>query len=412
MVPLVMAYKPLSAGSHPTCAVTSPGSLKCWGHNQWGSVGNGTTENQLLPVDVSGLSGGSLDASVSAVESGGTSNCALTTVGGVKCWGNPSSFQFVQDWVNVRPQWVRLSEGANGGIRYLTSGARGIAVGGGHTCVLMDTGGVKCWGDNTWGQLGVGTNTNTGRYEYPVEPIYLNRGVREIVAGMSNTCARLEGGSVMCWGRDYGFRPVAAGVSSGAVALAGGSLHMCALLGTGGVKCWGSNNYGQLGDGSTTSRGTAMNVSGLSSGVTAIAAGHLSTCALTTAGGVKCWGENSGGQLGDGTSWTDRLTPVGVSGLSSGAIAIAAGVNHACALLSTGGIKCWGFNQGGILGDGTTTERLIPVDVVGYGSALAIATPTVTPTSTTLWTSTSNSNSAKGCWISVSKSRPNNTTPS
>ena len=136
MVPLVMAYKPLSAGGFTTCAVTSPGSLKCWGYNQWGNVGNGTTENQLLPVDVSGLAGGSLDASVSAVESGGTLNCALTTGGGVKCWGDRgSTYTYVDDWVNVRPQWVRLSGGTNGSHRYLTSGARGIAVGGGHTCV-------------------------------------------------------------------------------------------------------------------------------------------------------------------------------------------------------------------------------------------------------------------------------------
>ena len=390
MVPLVMAYKPLSAGGFTTCAVTSPGSLKCWGYNFYGNVGNGGTENQLLPVDVSGLAGGYYDASVSAVGTGYTHNCALTNGGGVLCWGNNAFYQLGHPDLSsgaYRPQAVRLSSDWDR-IRYITSGARGIAVGGGHNCVLMDTGGVKCWGLNNAGQLGVGTTTNADNFQYPVNTLVLTSRVREIVAGAGGryTCARLEDGSVMCWGRDYGFTPVAAGVSSGAVALAGGSLHMCALLGTGGVKCWGSNNYGQLGDGSTTSRGT-VDVSGLSSGVTAIAAGYSSTCALTTAGAVKCWGANDGGQIGDGTK-TQRLTPVSVFGISSGATAITVGWDRACALLADGGVKCWGAN-GGLLGDGTTTERLIPVDVVGYGSALAIATPTVTPTPTASNTPTS-----------------------
>jgi alpha-tubulin suppressor-like RCC1 family protein len=136
------------------------------------------------------------------------------------------------------------------------------------------------------------------------------------------------------------------------------------------MKCWGYNSFGQLGDGSTTNSLTPANVkstdgSGFLSNVEAIAAGNVHTCAKV-AGGMKCWGYNSNGQLGDGTSGTDRLTPVDVSGLSSGVQSITAGSIHTCAKIAGGGMKCWGYNSFGQLGDGTSgTDRLTPVYVLG-----------------------------------------------
>src|SRR4029450_8043619 len=109
----------------------------------------------------------------------------------------------------------------------------------------------------------------------------------------------------------------------------------------GGVKCWGDNSHGQLGDGTTEERRTPADVSGLTSGVAAITVGGLHTCALTSAGRVKCWGYNSAGALGDG-SRTDRYSPVDVSGLSSGVVAIAAGFVHTCAVTRAPGVKGWG----------------------------------------------------------------------
>jgi alpha-tubulin suppressor-like RCC1 family protein len=115
-----------------------------------------------------------------------------------------------------------------------------------------------------------------------------------------------------------------------------GYVYSCALTTSGGVKCWGANDTGQVGDGTTTQRLTPVDVSGLTSGVIAIAAGYVHTCALLSSGAVKCWGKNSNGQLGDGTT-TQRLTPVNVSGLTSGVTALTAGDNETCAL-KTGGV--------------------------------------------------------------------------
>ncbi len=226
----------------------------------------------------------------------------------------------------------------------LASGVVAVAAGHYHTSALTVTGPVKCWGYNIHGQLGDGTTTL--RYT-PVDVSELTNGAA-LVAGWDHTCALTSGGAVKCWGDNSSNQlgdgttasslvPVeVSGLASGVVALAAGSAHTCAVMSGGALKCWGANRSGQLGRGTWSwSPATTSYVSGLASGATALAVGAVHTCVLTSGGIAECWGNNWSGQLGDGTT-ASKYTPVGVSGLTSGVTALAAGWSHTCAVTSEG----------------------------------------------------------------------------
>ena len=355
---LLEAYVAIAAGNSHTCALTTSGGVKCWGANWSGQLGDGTWASWDTPVDVIGLGSG-----VRAIAAGGSHTCALTAGGSVKCWGSNGSGQLGDGTTMWRATPVDVSG--------LGSGVVAIAAGGWHTCALTMGGGVKCWGWNYYGQLGDGTTTDRTT---PVDVSGLGSGVVAIAAGNDHTCALTAGGGVKCWGLNGSGQlgdgtttnrnmPVdVSGLGSGVSAIAAGDRHTCALTAGGGVKCWGSNLYGQLGDGTTTSRNMPVDVSGFASGVVAIAAGGFHTCALTAGGGVKCWGGNWYGQLGDGTT-RSRTTPMDVAELWSGVSATAAGESHTCAIRAAG-VKCWGANLYGQLGDGELGYSTVPVDVI------------------------------------------------
>ena len=423
----------ITAGSAHNCALTTDGGLKCWGWNKTGQLGDGTvTTLESTLVDVSGLSSG-----VAAVAAGGgvggSHTCALTTGGGLTCWGR-NSFGQLGDG-------TQAEHASPVDVVGLAGGVAAVAAGTNHTCAVTTAGGVKCWGWNPLGQLGDGTTTSHSTPvdvcqdydEVAEECTELLSGIAAVSAGGPHTCAVTVAGGVKCWGQNVGDQlggpatdfcvdpfvgdilpcnttPVdvcqdydeAAGecaeLLTGVAAVTAGSAHTCALTTDGGVKCWGANGAGQIGDGTSGNTRTApVDVAGLESGVLGIDAGtFVHTCAVTTAGGVKCWGDNFGGLLGDGTT-TDRATPVNVcqaydtvaeecTKLLSGIAAVAAGAFHTCAVTTEGGVKCWGSNCCGQLGNGTSDfdPHPTPVDVLGLGPE-----PTPAPSATPAPTATS-----------------------
>ncbi|MBK7201880.1 RCC1 repeat-containing protein [Candidatus Amarolinea dominans] len=362
----------VNAGADHTCAVTADGGVKCWGVNDRGQLGDGTTEQRGAPVDVSGLMSG-----VVAVSAGRGHTCALTTAGGVKCWGS-NEFGQLGDGTGAA-QLTPVD------VVGLTVGVTAISAGGEHTCALTTAGGMKCWGNNVHGQLGDGT---TEERLTPVDVAGLTSDVTAVSAGGAHTCALTTAGGAKCWGYNalgqlgdgttvQRLLPVdVVGLASGVEAVEGGVLHTCALNTAGGIQCWGANWSGQLGDGTTTNRLTPVSVIGLTSGAAVVTTGYQHTCAQTTTGGVKCWGDNISGQLGNDTSGLQQFstTPLDVIGLAAGVASVEAGSVHTCALTADGRIQCWGGDDYGQLGNFSAGPRTIAVDVAGLaGGATTVS---------------------------------------
>jgi alpha-tubulin suppressor-like RCC1 family protein len=324
-----------------------------------------------------------LGAELTRIAVGSTHSCGLTSGGGVLCWGEASHGQLG----NGQGDMFTPSSPVPVAVAGLASGVVDLALGGvGHSCALMADGQVKCWGWNGNGQLGIG-RIDAGS-STPLTVVGLGAPVTKITAGEYHTCALTAAGQMACWGNNVSGQlgggtiemtsstPVTVpGLGGTVIDIAAGSSHTCALMMGGGVKCWGDNSTGQLGNGATGTGGSApVNVTGLTSGVAALSTGGTHSCALTTGGGVKCWGNNYAGQLGNGTAGGLSSIPVDVNGLSGGVVGVKASVlASTCAVMSSGGIKCWGLNDRGQVGDGTKTNRLGPVDVVGLPPALTMA---------------------------------------
>ena len=343
----------IATGDEFTCAIQN-GGVQCWGRNVEGELGNGGQADAALPVQVTGLT-----SNVQAIAAGGALGqhaCALSN-GGVSCWGQ-NSFGEVGD--NSTATSILVPDQVVG----LTSGVSAIVAGEDHSCAIVN-GGAQCWGLNTSGQLG---NNSTTSSLVPVQVAGLTSGVQELALGGVHTCALVNGG-VQCWGRDVEGElgnnsttespvPVqVTGIVSGVQQIADGGQSSCALI-SGGVQCWGGNGAGQLGNNSTTASPVPVHVQGMTSGVQAISVNNTTACAIQN-GAAWCWGNNVDGGLGN-NSTTNSPVPVQVTGLTSGVQAISVGSQHTCAIVN-GGVQCWGFNGHGQLGNLTQTNSLVPV---------------------------------------------------
>jgi len=389
------------AGGQQSCALTSTGVMRCWGDNVAGELGlgdkraRGTRSSDLgaaLPAPDLGAH------TVQRVALGLDHACAILEDATVRCWGSNLAGRLGQgDTTNRGDDPNEM--GATLPVTMLGGSGKSIEIAAGeaHTCAILSGGRVKCWGDNSFGQLGIGNKNAQGDQPaemgdtLPAVDLGPGRTATQLSLGVSHSCAVLDTELVKCWGNnEHGqlgrgdvdargdddgemgmLTPIDLGSGVLVRAVAAGWNHTCALLKDGTVKCWGANDLGQLGLGDTQARGdgpgemgTALSAVNLGRSAVAISAGYNHTCALLDDKTVKCWGGNGLGQLGLGDTQHrgDAADELGarLSGVDLGARSVrslSAARAHTCALLEGGSLRCWGNNASGQLGIGNVESH-------------------------------------------------------
>jgi alpha-tubulin suppressor-like RCC1 family protein len=303
-------------------------------------------------------------APASAVSGGYYHTCALGSDDSVRCWGlvPPTTTETLTATVTA-------------------SGAKALAGGGFHDCIVNGGGNVDCWGVNDGGQLGDGT---TATRSAPTAVLGIADAVA-VAAGYRNTCAVHATGTVSCWGTNgtgqlgngtttaslvpVNVAGITNAVSVGVSQAFDGETFACALLASGGVACWGGNSVGELGIGTSGGyRTTPVTIPALSN-VIALSVGAYNACAVDCFGQVWCWGRNASGEVGDGTT-LDRPSPTRVN-VGADATAVSA-ADAACALRVDGTLACWGPNHWGVLGTGDTVSSLVPRVVSGLSGVTTV----------------------------------------
>jgi alpha-tubulin suppressor-like RCC1 family protein len=354
-----LSFRQVSAGLSHSCGVTVHNLVYCWGGNEFGMLGDGTTSDQSTPVAVAGR------IRFSRVTAGARHTCGVTPGNVAYCWGQNASGQLGDGTTTDRLTPVAVA----GGLRFVQVSP---SANGDHTCGVTTGNVAYCWGANFNAQVGDGTTGN-----FRLSPVAGAGGhrFRQVSAGGVHTCGVTLHNLAYCWGDNlfgqFGDGTVSNDLTPTPVAVVGGlqfhqvdagSLHTCGVTLEGLAYCWGDNEFGLLGDGTTTNRLTPAAVAGGLRFRQVSAGENFHTCGVTTGNIAYCWGKNFNGLLGDGTSDDLQPAPVAVVG-GLRFRQVSAGLNHTCGVTVHNLAYCWGYNGVRQLGDGTTTDRFTPVAV-------------------------------------------------
>ncbi len=386
LLPAVAGAATSATGEAQSCGI-SAGALTCWGADTGGTLGTGADlgRDSVDPLPVAGMGSGVTDVALTATGGGtNTTGCAIRS-GAARCWGFNNWGQLGDGTTTQRNAPVQVSG--------LTSGVTRISVNTSHVCAVQN-GAAKCWGAGQGGVNGDG-NGSIHNLTTPVTPDGLGSGVTDVAAGWRHGCA-IQTGVIKCWGDNTNYqlgyggpystgytwvpRPLASPPPGTPVKITAGAETNCALMSSGAVYCWGSNDAGKLGAGSSTDASvTPLKVTGLSA-VTDVHINASHACALQ-GGAAFCWGDGQAGKLGSGATspqGNDASTPQAVVGLS-GVTSIATGNNNTCAT-AAGKQYCWGSNDHGQLGtDQVEGFSGVPVRVTGSTPKPPPAPPFVAP---------------------------------
>jgi alpha-tubulin suppressor-like RCC1 family protein len=359
-----LVAKAITAGGSSTCALIADGTIQCWGLNGDGQLGNGATDPcdvsskcSKIPRAVLGI------ANAVSVSTGEYHTCAVLADSTVRCWGSNKTGQ-LGNGTTTSSATPTTVPGITNAVAVAVGGAsRDImisGIGAGQSCALLADGTVRCWGANDSWALGSDTTEKCGDHPCSTSPITVP-GIptaSALFAGRGSNCVVSGGGAVTCWGAvlEAGRVPAAVPGIAGAIAVGTTDRGACAVLADGTLQCWGMNFNGELGNGACVDSSTPVAVLGITNAV-AVARGGGHNCAVLSDGTARCWGWDYYGQLGgsgSSTSCPDVLgssssTPLTVDGVSN-AVTVAAGDYHTCVLLKSGSVACFGYNSYGQLG--------------------------------------------------------------
>ena len=284
-----------------------------------------------------------------------SATCARKGESQIKCWGLNINWSLGANPITLSTTHLPTP------VQSLTEPLRSFSAGATHVCAVTQLGAMKCFGDNSSAQLGINSSANSFA---AVSPARLADGVLWSASGFEASCAIVRDNRLKCWGENIGTPQDVPGAERGVFQVTVGYRHKCLLNENFGVQCWGANESGQLGTKlSVASVDMPLSVEGLDTGVVQVAAGHSHSCALNGSGSVFCWGKNDHGQLGDGST-AQRTEPVEITSLGSDVLALSLATDYSCALKAGGAVWCWGNNSKGQLGDGTLSSRSVPSEVL------------------------------------------------